>query len=58
MEFVADLFLLMGVVMIIVYIIFEFQDKDFYSKKKLQQLAQEQAKLVENEPIKETQDGE
>ena len=29
---VADLFLLLGVVMIIVYIIFEFKDTDFYSK--------------------------
>ena len=44
---VADLFLLMGVVMLIVYIIFEFQDKDFYSKKKLARLAEEQAKIVD-----------
>lgn len=40
---VADLFLLMGVVMIILYVIFEFQESDFYSKKKLLKL-QEQAK--------------
>ncbi len=56
---VADLFLLMGVVMLIVYIIFEYDDSDFYSKKKLQRIAEEQAKLVEAETVEETtQDGE
>ena len=45
---VADLFLLMGVVMLIVYVIFEYQDKDFYSKKKLAQLEMEQQEVVNN----------
>jgi len=45
---VADLFLLMGVVMLIVYVIFEYQDKDFYSKKKLAQLQSEQQEVVNN----------
>ena len=40
----ADLFLLMGVVILIVYIIFEFKDEDFYSKKKLERLALEAQK--------------
>ena len=51
---VADLFLLMGVVMLIVYIIFEFQDKDFYSKKKLARLAQEQAQALQASEPQET----
>ena len=51
---VADLFLLMGVIMLIVYIIFEFEDKDFYSKKKLARIAQEQAQLLQDsEPQEE-----
>ena len=37
---IADLFLLGGVIMIILYVIFEFDEKDFYSKKKLAKLAQ------------------
>ena len=52
---VADLFLLMGVVMIILYVIFEFQDSDFYSKKKLAKL-QEQENIVKDEA--EVKDGE
>ena len=55
---VADLFLLMGVVMLIVYVIFEYQDKDFYSKKKLAQLQQSQEVSVENTVEGETKDGE
>ena len=54
---VADLFLLMGVVMLIVYVIFEYQDKDFYSKKKLAQLEMEQQEVVNNVEG-ETKDGE
>ena len=41
---VADLFLLMGVIMLIVYIIFEFKDEDFYSKKKLAKLHAEEVR--------------
>ena len=52
---VADLFLLMGVIMLIVYIIFEFKDKDFYSKKKLAALAELELK---EEPKEEPKDGE
>ena len=48
---VADLFLLMGVIMLIVYIIFEFKDEDFYSKKKLAMIAaQEQNSEVSEAP--------
>jgi len=54
---VADLFLLMGVVMLIVYVIFEYQDKDFYSKKRLAQLQAEQQEVVNNVEG-ETKDGE
>ena len=46
---VADLFLLMGVVMIVVYIIFEFQETDFYSKKKLLKLQQEAEEIKDGE---------
>lgn len=41
---VADLFLLMGVIMLIVYIIFEFKDEDFYSKKKLAMIQAQEVK--------------
>ena len=45
---IADLFLLIGVVVIAMYVIFEFQETDFYSQKKLQKL-QEEEKALEAE---------
>jgi len=54
---VADLFLLMGVVLLVVYIIFEFNDSDFYSKKKLARIQAEQQKVAVAQ-IVEDQDGE
>ena len=53
---VADLFLLMGVVLLVVYIIFEFSDSDFYSKKKLARIQAEQQKVAVAQ-IVEDQDG-
>ena len=50
---VADLFLLMGVVMIILYVIFEFQDSDFYSKKKLAKLQEEANKIKDEAEVKD-----
>ena len=41
---VADLLLLMGVIMLVVYIIFEFKDEDFYSKKKLAMIEAQEAR--------------
>lgn len=46
---VADLFLLMGVVMIVVYIIFEFEETDFYSQKKLLKLQKEAEDIKDGE---------
>ncbi len=46
---VADLFLLIGVVMIVVYIIFEFKETDFYSQKKLLKLQKEAEELKDGE---------
>ena len=55
---VADLFLIGGVILLIVYIIFQFEDKDFYSKKKLEKYNAELALQEENNQDSVLKDGE
>ena len=60
---IADLFLLGGVIMLILYIIFEFSESDFYSKAKIEKLRAEKAKeevIVDAEKVEEVDstDGE
>ena len=46
---IADVFLCIGVLLILVYVVFEFDEKDFMSKKKLQQI--ELKEMTENNKI-------
>lgn len=58
---IADLFLLGGVIMLILYIIFEFSESDFYSKAKIEKLRAEKAKAeVSSENVEkvDSTDGE
>ncbi len=58
---IADLFLLGGVIMLILYIIFEFSEADFYSKAKIEKLRAEKAKAeVSSENVEkvDSTDGE
>ncbi len=58
---IADLFLLGGVIMLILYIIFEFSESDFYSKAKIEKLRAEKAKAeVSSESVEkvDSTDGE
>jgi len=58
---IADLFLLGGVIMLILYIIFEFSEADFYSKAKIERLRAEKAKAeVSSENVEkvDSTDGE
>lgn len=50
---VADLFLCGGVIILIVYIIFQFEEKDFYSKKRLEKYYQELENISKEEAVKD-----